>query len=427
MDIWEAAKNGNIERINTLLKEGVDINAKDARGKTALMYAALFSNTISSFETVKFLLENEANPNLQDKKGWTALILSSRNSTNSSSLETVRLLLEYKADPNIVDEEKYTALIRASMNTSSDSSLETVKLLLENGANINYITDTGISALNAACRFSNSTSSLETVRLLLKNGTDPNLGKDSLPLISSAINTDNGSSLETIILLLENGADINKREKNGYTSLMAASMVSSTTSSLETVRLLLERGADPNLKNNKGSSALMLAVDNINKGSSLETVRLLLEYGADPFEHLFCPTDDCTKLINSARWERLSLRDKQTAAKYNQQIPISKDVWLLIMRYKRQKQLCLNLSSERNKEVLKYFALELEIPLEQTQNMTKGQLCGIISRQIIYRDYDKIISEKRGDKMKLLEVANKYGIDITKPLDQIMTDLAKMF
>jgi ankyrin repeat protein len=429
MNIWEAAENGNIERINTLLEKGTNIDSKEVeKGWTSLMTAVTFSNTTSSLKTVKFLLEKGANPNLQNKKGWTPLASSARNSNTSSSLETVRLLLEYKADPNIVDGDKYTALIRASMNTSGDSSLETVKLLLEKGANINYITDTGVSALVVACRFSNSTSSLETVRFLLENGADPNLSKgNNFPLLISALNTNNGSSLETVILLLENGADINKKAEDGYTSLMAASTVTSTTSSLETVRLLLEQGADPNLKINKGSSTLMLAVNNINKGGSLETIKLLLEYRADPFEQILCPTDECTKLINSTRWERLSLRDKQTAAKYNQQIPISKDVWLLIMRYKRQKQLCSNLSSEQNKEVLKYFALELEIPLEQTQNMTKGQLCGIISRQIIYKDYDKIISEKRGDKMKLLEVANKYGIDITKPLDQIMTDLAKIF
>lgn len=45
MDLFEAAKNGNIQRINELLDEGVDVNMRNVkhRGNRALMYAVVSS------------------------------------------------------------------------------------------------------------------------------------------------------------------------------------------------------------------------------------------------------------------------------------------------------------------------------------------------------------------------------------------------
>ena len=271
-------------------------------------------------------------------------------------------------------------------------NIRKIRELLDQGVNINSKNEHGVTPLHIAASNSNSTSSLETVRFLLENGADPNIKKDY-----------------------------------GNTALMEAAVNSNGTSSLETVRLLLENGADPNNKNVAGFTALLFAASNSDTRSSLETVRLLLENGADPFVSSPYSTLESKEIIDEARWVRLSARDKQLAEKYNRDIPISKDVWLIIMRHKRQQQLCSNLGSEKNKELLKYFALELEIPLEEIRDLTKAQLCGIISRQLTYRQFDRIKTEKRSDKLKIIEVASRYGIDTTKPFNEIMNNLAKIF
>lgn len=95
------------------------------------------------------------------------------------------------------------------------------------------------------------------------------------------------------------------------------------------------------------------------------------------------------------------------------------------MRHNRQKQLCSDLQSNRHRGILKYFALELDVPLESIQSLNKAQLCGLITRQIVFKDYDATRFAK--DKLKIMEVASKYGIDTSRSFDNVLSDLGKMF
>lgn len=62
-DLIEAAKAGNIEKLQLLVNSGVDINSKDKEhGATALMVAAFFGN----LDEVKFLLDNGADATIKD-------------------------------------------------------------------------------------------------------------------------------------------------------------------------------------------------------------------------------------------------------------------------------------------------------------------------------------------------------------------------
>ncbi|MDA2938760.1 ankyrin repeat domain-containing protein, partial [Acidobacteria bacterium AH-259-A15] len=61
-ELIEAARNGQTEKIQALLRAGADVNAKDAAGFTALRYAALRGYT-SAVET---LLEAGADVNVKD-------------------------------------------------------------------------------------------------------------------------------------------------------------------------------------------------------------------------------------------------------------------------------------------------------------------------------------------------------------------------
>ena len=46
--------------------------------------------------------------------------------------------------------------------------------------------------------------------------------------------------------------------------------------------------------------------------------------------------------------------------------------------------LCQNLSSDKNKEILYLFALELGIVIPDKDKITKGKLCTLISRHLTY-------------------------------------------
>lgn len=391
-DVYLAAKRGNTEILKSYLNKANNPDSRDRFGFSLLYLAVTNNNKENSLNTAELLLKYNADPNIQEKGGWSPLMFASRNSNSTSSLDMVKLLLKYKAKVNLKNDDGITALMMASRNSNTTSSLETVKLLLDKRANPNIKESHGVTALMTASINSNSDSSLDTVKLLLDKGADPNI----------------------------------KNEK-GDTALTVATLSIDKWSSLDTLKLLLDGGANINIKNNEGKTAAMIAAGKSSNPIFLEALILLFERGADPFEEFSCPSEECLQIVNKEKWARLSKRDRQLSEKYNRDVPISKDIWLLIMRHKRQQQLCSNLGTEKNKELLIYFALELEIPLEEIRNLTKAQLCGIISRQITYMDHNKIQLEKEKDKVKLLEVARRYGIDVTRSLNEILSDLSKIF
>ena len=155
-----------------------------------------------------------------------------------------------------------------------------------------------------------------------------------------------------------------------------------------------------------------------------------MDYGADPFVEIECPTVECEKLIASYRWKRLLTRDLDTAKRYskNAEIKLPKEVWEIILLNKRQQQLCKNLSNERNVEILVFFAAELGIPIQE--NMTKGKLCGLISRQLAYGKESKYkgFAERDLNKYRkdILIMARKLGIDTTQSTENILKTLSKI-
>jgi ankyrin repeat protein len=62
--LHRAARKGNIDTITILQSKGVNLDAQDKDGVTALMYAAYYGHT----ECVKFLIEQGANVKLLDRK-----------------------------------------------------------------------------------------------------------------------------------------------------------------------------------------------------------------------------------------------------------------------------------------------------------------------------------------------------------------------
>jgi ankyrin repeat protein len=356
----------------------------------------------------------------------------------TKNIELVKELLDGGANIEARNEKGKTPLIIACESSGSKSSFEMVIFLLDRGADIEARENGGFSSLHYASRYSKSNSSIETVKLLLDRGAniEGRSKRGWTPLIlTSGYSKD--STLETIQFLLDRGANINAKTDNEWTSLMLACAYSDTFSSLETVKLLLDRGANLEEKNDEGATALSIATGFSKESSSLETVKLLLEKGADPFakdndgddSYSLCKTNECRDLVSKYIWKRLYTRDMETAKRYGKSV-LSKDVWELILLNKRQAQLCTVLSSDKNRDVLKYFALELGIPI--TDNITKAKLCGLISRYLAYNKYfseagKKYTEEKINSEIKYIkDLASRYNLDRNRPIAQILADLSRI-
>ena len=115
-------KVGNRDKVEMLIKDGVDIEVKDKDGYTALLIAAEMGN----IEMVKVLLENGADVNARDIDKHTALIYAAYQ----GNLEIAEMLLKYGADVHAKDKDGWTALMFASIQQKD----ALVKLLKKYGA-----------------------------------------------------------------------------------------------------------------------------------------------------------------------------------------------------------------------------------------------------------------------------------------------------
>lgn len=122
----KAVSKGDTATVRALLARGADVQARDATGRTALMYAAENGDPT----TVQALLINGADVNARDWRGWTALIYAAEN----GDITTVQTLLAHKAHVNAKSEDSgWTAL----MSAAARGRLSVVQALLGNGAEAN--------------------------------------------------------------------------------------------------------------------------------------------------------------------------------------------------------------------------------------------------------------------------------------------------
>ncbi len=98
---------GNTEIIELFIKAGIDINAKNENGDTALMIALLRDN----LEIARMLTEQGADVNAQDKDGYTALMFASFNGYH----DIAKILIKKGADVHVENKNGYTALMFASL------------------------------------------------------------------------------------------------------------------------------------------------------------------------------------------------------------------------------------------------------------------------------------------------------------------------
>ena len=97
----EAAGKGKVEIVQLHLANGVNVNAKDEYGQTALIYAAKNGHK----NVAELLLKNGADVNVQEEFGLTPLMCAAYN----GKISVAKLLIEKGADIHVKDNDGRTA------------------------------------------------------------------------------------------------------------------------------------------------------------------------------------------------------------------------------------------------------------------------------------------------------------------------------
>jgi ankyrin repeat protein len=281
----DAVKQGETNLLLSIIKSGIDVNARDSRDFTGLLYAIDLGQTNSA----AVLIANGANPNGQGPKGLTPLALASGRGQTT----VVRALLDKGADINTpvswealyeteaaqarldglakalfrimspgffrIDESTQTPLILAARG----NRVEAARVLLENGASRDVADHQGMTALAYAARQGH----IEFVQLLIEKGV--NLTKTGEEALEQA--ELQGQSEMTEILLKALNPRPHKKDDLSEELLAAI-----TRRNYEQVKALIEKGADVNYTNSWGARPILWVNGNV------EIARLLIEKGADP-------------------------------------------------------------------------------------------------------------------------------------------------
>ena len=152
--VWYAASQGSAETLRLILQAGASPDAREGGlGMTPLMAAAFFVNT----ETLRVLIDAKVDLEARDQKNRTALMWAA----DGGCYETARLLLDAGAQVDALGELGSPPLIYAAQHGFDD----VVALLVERGADVNRKATLGLTALDVA-RQNKQTLTIQ----LLENG-----------------------------------------------------------------------------------------------------------------------------------------------------------------------------------------------------------------------------------------------------------------
>ncbi len=198
---------GDFGGCQSLIQQGVYVDARDEHGNSALMTAV---SRPKSLKLARMLVKAGAAVEGTNFLGETPLISASL----AGIVSAVKLLLKFGADPNLSSRSGYTPLMAAT----DSGNREVVQKLLEEGADPNARTRRGVTAIMRAAEW----------------------GDHAI-----------------VQTLVPAGADVNLADDNGETALMRAAAMGHK----EVVSALLCAGAEPSVSNPDGWTAAMFAED----------------------------------------------------------------------------------------------------------------------------------------------------------------------
>ncbi|XP_064638540.1 ankyrin-3-like isoform X2 [Lineus longissimus] len=265
MALHMAAQRGHVECGSTLIQAGVNPDAHNSGGYTALILAARHGHA----DFIKLLVKE--NCNLQKtvyQTGANALHWAA----SCGKMDCARVLIEAGCKVDAKSLHGWTPLMVAASN----DEISLVNLLLDNGADPEARDIYKGTALHIAA----SEGALISVEDLLSLGIDVNI-KDKFgktPLHNAARHCQD----KAISILIKEKCDVNVTDTKGLTPLHYSALYDNPACARE----LLNGGADPKVTVNKtcqtredvhvqkGTTALMIACER-NAGS---VVRILFEY-----------------------------------------------------------------------------------------------------------------------------------------------------
>lgn len=118
-----AAHEGDVAKVDALIRKGADVNARNRFGSTPLYEAALEGHT----EVIRKLLKAKADPNAANAGGMTVLMIVAR----TPNAEAAELLVKSGAE---VDAKEPTRGQTALILAAAQSQPEVVRVLLKGGA-----------------------------------------------------------------------------------------------------------------------------------------------------------------------------------------------------------------------------------------------------------------------------------------------------
>ncbi|XP_049881586.1 ankyrin-2-like isoform X2 [Pectinophora gossypiella] len=284
-----ASKDGHVAVVGELLDRGAAIDAATKKGNTALHIASLAGQEA----VVKLLVQSGAQVNIQSQNGFTPLYMAAQENHDG----VVKFLLANGANQSLATEDGFTPLAVAmqqghervvSVLLESDirgkvrlpalhiaakkDDVKAANLLLENEHNPDVTSKSGFTPLHIAAHYGNE----NVARLLLAKGADVNCAAkhNICPLHVAA----KWGKENMVSLLCDNGANVESRTRDGLTPLHCAAR----SGHERVVEALLERGAPITSKSKNGLAPLHMAA----QGDHADSARVLLSRRA--------PVDDVT-------------------------------------------------------------------------------------------------------------------------------------
>jgi ankyrin repeat protein len=196
--LHDAARDGDLDKINEQIAEGADVNEKDSAGNTPLALATYYGHT----EVVKTLCENGANLTVE------LMLMAARD----GRISIAEFFISKGVDVNWANQGKFTPLYMATLNGHK----EIVELLIDKGADVNVKTNKGKAPLFVAVEWKYSA----IAEMLVDHGADLKIrnNKGSTLLQMAIFNNDK----DMVEMLLSKGANVNDENKNRKTPLNTA-------------------------------------------------------------------------------------------------------------------------------------------------------------------------------------------------------------
>ena len=282
-----AANNGNLEKVKRLVSNNPRlVNEKDLNDKTPLHFAAFAGNP----EIVEYLIKNGADIEAKDAYGMTPLHASALRSVmpklNTDSIKSwdffIKTLKEHKTKEqeyvwNKLDEKAKNIVLLTSRTGDIDNS---DKSLIISALN-KLLKSTTLFDKNIFPQKELDDSQKYLLASGLKDLSENNLGTFNRLLLESAFPKEI-SQLEQINgnyksaeILIKKGANINDKGREGATALHLAILYDND----RIAELLIDKGADFNIRTNRSYTPLYYAYMKKNK----HIVKLLESKGANQY------------------------------------------------------------------------------------------------------------------------------------------------